>query len=71
MHSFLEVANKNKDNIIFINKHFKPIKKQKKLTSLEFHNLMLITFPFELKSYQFWVENIMLYNIHKEFIITY
>lgn len=66
----LDIIEKYKSSIVFISRHFKLIHKTKKFTPLEFHKLMVITFPFEINSYKFWIENILLYNIHKEFNIV-
>ena len=62
----VSIIENNKNNIIFIRNRCKSIKRDTKLTLLGFYQRMLITFPFELESYKFWINNILLYNVHKE-----
>lgn len=65
----VEMVENNLDKILFSSKKFRPICRTTKLTPLEFYKRMIIAFPFELKSYKFWIENILLYNIHNELTI--
>lgn len=63
----LEIAKKNIKNIIFNPRKCHAVNITTQDTYLSFFKKMVECFPFEVNSYQFWLDKVEIYNIHSSF----